>query len=239
MTQTTNRPRKSVPPAAPRQNPALAAISALIVVAVFVALGFMLANRQPGIASEAPVATPLPFATVDPAAQPGAATTDTSSRVDMYSAAPALSIDTSKLYKATIETSKGNIVLELYPEYAPQTVNNFVFLARNGFYDGLKFHRVIEGFMIQGGDPAGNGTGGPGYQFADEVEGNPLVHDRGVISMANSGPNTNGSQFFITREPQPHLNGLHTVFGKVLEGQEAVDAMQQDDVMTKVTITEE
>jgi peptidyl-prolyl cis-trans isomerase B (cyclophilin B) len=151
---------------------------------------------------------------------------------------PALEIDPARNYRATVETNRGNIVLELYPTYAPKTVNNFVFLARQGFYDGLKFHRVISNFMIQGGDPLGTGTGGPGYKFEDEVANNPLKHETGVISMANAGANTNGSQFFITHSPQPHLNGRHTVFGKVLEGQEVVNAVKQGDVIQKVTIAE-
>lgn len=155
-----------------------------------------------------------------------------------WSSPPALAIDPAKNYRATIETTRGTIVLELYPNHAPKTVNNFVFLARQGFYDGLKFHRVISNFMIQGGDPTGTGTSGPGYKFEDEVRGNPLTHQTGVISMANAGPNTNGSQFFITHAPQPHLNGKHTVFGKVMEGQDVVNAIRQGDLMTKVTIAE-
>ncbi|MBP8251220.1 MAG: peptidylprolyl isomerase [Herpetosiphon sp.] len=149
-----------------------------------------------------------------------------------------MSIDPNKQYAATIETSKGTIVIDLAANYAPKTVNNFVFLANNGFYDGLKFHRVISNFMIQGGDPTGTGAGGPGYKFEDEVRNNPLKHETGVLSMANAGPNTNGSQFFITHSPQPHLNGKHTVFGKVREGQDVVNAIRQGDVMTKVTISE-
>jgi len=151
---------------------------------------------------------------------------------------PEMQIDVNKNYLAVIETSKGNIELELYPQHAPNTVNNFVFLARKGFYDGVSFHRVISNFMIQGGDPTGTGRGGPGYSFADEFGNNPLRHERGVISMANAGPNTNGSQFFITHDPQPHLDGRHTVFGKVTSGQEAVDAIEQNDQMIKVVITE-
>lgn len=152
--------------------------------------------------------------------------------------APAMQIDPKKAYQATIETPRGTIELELYPQHAPQTVNNFVFLAGEGFYDGTMFHRVIPNFMIQGGDPTGTGRGGPGYRFADEVRNNPLKHETGVISMANAGPNTNGSQFFITHAPQPHLNGKHTVFGKVVKGQSVVDAIRQGDVITRVTISE-
>jgi peptidyl-prolyl cis-trans isomerase B (cyclophilin B) len=151
---------------------------------------------------------------------------------------PEMQIDPAKSYGATIETNRGTIELELSPTDAPKTVNNFVFLAREGFYDGVTFHRVIRDFMIQGGDPTGTGRGGPGYSFEDEVQGNPLQHERGVISMANAGPNTNGSQFFITHAPQPHLNGKHTVFGKVAKGLDVVDAIQQGDRMERVQINE-
>ena len=151
---------------------------------------------------------------------------------------PAMQIDATKTYKAVIETARGSIELDLYPRHAPKTVNNFVFLAKQGFYDGVAFHRVIGDFMIQGGDPTGTGSGGPGYRFEDELQGNPLTHESKVISMANAGPNTNGSQFFITHSPQPHLNGKHTVFGRVTAGQAVVDAIRQGDAMVKVTITE-
>jgi peptidyl-prolyl cis-trans isomerase B (cyclophilin B) len=151
---------------------------------------------------------------------------------------PAMQIDPSKTYSVTIETDRGDIVLDLYPEHAPKTVNNFVFLANQGFYDGVTFHRVIRDFMIQGGDPTGTGRGGPGYRFEDELRNNPLKHGTGVISMANAGPNTNGSQFFITHSPQPHLDGKHTVFGKVVKGQEVVDSIRQGDTMVKVSVAE-
>lgn len=149
-----------------------------------------------------------------------------------------MQIDPKKTYRATIETNKGTIELELYSQYAPRTVNNFAFLAGEGFYDGTTFHRVISNFMIQGGDPTGSGRGGPGYKFEDEFAGNPLKHETGVISMANAGANTNGSQFFITHSPQPHLNGKHTVFGKVISGQDVVNAIRQGDTMIKVTVSE-
>ncbi len=155
-----------------------------------------------------------------------------------YDAPPSMQIDPDAAYRATISTTRGDIVLDLQAKHAPKTVNNFVTLARDGFYDGLSFHRVIPNFMIQGGDPSGNGTGGPGYRFEDETAGNPLRHETGVISMANAGPNTNGSQFFITHSPQPHLDGRHTVFGKVVEGQDVVDAVRQGDTMESVTIEE-
>ena len=151
---------------------------------------------------------------------------------------PAMVIDPEKRYAVKIETVRGTIELELAPKAAPRTVNNFVFLAREGFYDGVRFHRVIPDFMIQGGDPTGTGRGGPGYKFGDEVAGNPLKHETGVISMANAGPNTNGSQFFITHSPQPHLNGKHTVFGRVIKGQDVVETVRANDVMTKVTVIE-
>ncbi|MBW2616298.1 MAG: peptidylprolyl isomerase [Deltaproteobacteria bacterium] len=151
---------------------------------------------------------------------------------------PEMQIDSQKTYRTKIETNRGDIELELYAEYAPKTVNNFVFLAKEGFYDGVPFHRVISDFMVQGGDPTGTGRGGPGYKFEDEFDGNPLRHETGVISMANAGPNTNGSQFFITHSPQSHLDGMHTVFGKVVEGQDIVNAIQQGDSMVKVIVSE-
>jgi len=151
---------------------------------------------------------------------------------------PQMEIDTDISYLVRMETSKGTIELNLYPEFAPKTVNNFVFLTRQEYYDGVTFHRVIANFMIQGGDPTGTGRGGPGYQFEDEFKGNPLKHETGVISMANAGPGTNGSQFFITHSPQPHLNGKHTVFGRVVKGLEVVNAIQQGDRMVTVTISE-
>lgn len=154
-----------------------------------------------------------------------------------YKSVPEMGIDTTKVYLVEMETTKGTIKLELYPEHAPLTVNNFVFLTNEGFYNGVIFHRVIPDFVIQGGDPTGTGRGGPGYQFVDETKGNPLKHGTGYMSMANAGPNTNGSQFFITHSPQPHLDGRHTVFGKVVEGMDVVNAIQQGDKMTSVTAT--
>ncbi|MFO7601756.1 MAG: peptidylprolyl isomerase [Candidatus Desulfacyla sp.] len=159
--------------------------------------------------------------------------------VKQWKKPPKIQIDLKKTYRATIETNKGPIELELYPKYALKTVNNFVFLAQEGFYDGVRFHRVISDFMIQTGDPTGTGSGGPGYKFDDEIKTNPLKHETGVISMANAGPNTNGSQFFITHSPQPHLNGMHTVFGRVTAGQDVVDAIQQGDRMVSVVVREE
>ena len=137
---------------------------------------------------------------------------------------------------AVFDTSKGQIRVALFADDAPLTVANFVNLAQRGFYDGLKFHRVIAGFMIQGGDPTGTGRGGPGYTFADEFSPRRRHDSAGVLSMANAGPGTNGSQFFITHAPQPHLDGRHSVFGRVVAGQDVVDAIAQNDVMTAVAI---
>ena len=126
---------------------------------------------------------------------------------------------------ATINTNKGAIVIEFFAEEAPKTVDNFVSLSKKGFYDGVIFHRVIKEFMIQGGDPTGTGRGGPGYTFEDEFVASRVFDRPGLLAMANSGPNTNGSQFFITLVPTTHLNGRHTIFGRVLKGQEVVDAI--------------
>jgi peptidyl-prolyl cis-trans isomerase B (cyclophilin B) len=149
-----------------------------------------------------------------------------------------MTIDPAKSYAVTLDTSRGQIVCDLFAADAPMTVNNFVFLAREGFYDGTTFHRVIANFMIQGGDPTGTGMGGPGYKFADETAGNPHKHQVGSLSMANAGPNTNGSQFFITHVATNWLDGKHTVFGQVRSGQEVVDAIQQGDTLNSVTIEE-
>src|SRR5688572_26223055 len=139
-----------------------------------------------------------------------------------WAKAPEMQIDTARSYFATIKTNMGEMKLELFDDAAPKTVNNFVFLAKNDFYDGTIFHRVINNFMIQGGDPTGTGRGDPGYKFEDEFRGNPHKHEPFTMSMANSGPNTNGSQFFITEGATPHLDGRHTVFGRVVEGKEVV-----------------
>lgn len=139
--------------------------------------------------------------------------------------------------QATLQTTKGEIRLKLFPDKTPVTVANFANLIQRGFYDGITFHRVIKDFMIQGGDPLGTGTGGPGYQFKDEFDPS-LKHDSaGVLSMANAGPGTNGSQFFITHLPTPHLDGRHTVFGKVTAGQDVVNSIEKGDKITKATIT--
>ena len=155
-----------------------------------------------------------------------------------YSKPPEQKIDPSKKYTATLDTSRGTIVCDLFAKDAPKTVNNFVFLAREGFYDGTTFHRVIADFMVQGGDPTGTGRGGPGYRFEDELKNNPNRHKVGSLSMANAGPNTNGSQFFITHVVTDWLDGKHTVFGEVREGQDVVNSVKQGDRLNKVTIEE-
>ncbi len=155
-----------------------------------------------------------------------------------YSSPQAMQLDPSKAYTATIQTNRGNIEIDLHADKVPNTVNNFVALARDGFYDGISFHRVIADFMVQSGDPTGSGRGGPGYKFNDEFHPE-LVHDGpGVLSMANAGPNTNGSQFYITHVATNWLDNKHSVFGKVRSGQDVVDAIQQGDVMERVEIEE-
>ena len=153
-----------------------------------------------------------------------------------YNSPIPMTIDVNKKYTALIKTARGDLALELYPQDAPVTVNNFVTLARKGFYNGLTFHRVIPDFMAQGGDPNGTGTGGPGYTFQDEFSSR--THQAGSLSMANSGANTNGSQFFICYTPQPHLNGKHTVFGQLTQGMDVLKKLVNGDKMNEVVITE-
>ena len=155
----------------------------------------------------------------------------------VYSAPPPMVIDISKQYMATIETEKGNLRLELFAADAPITVNNFVFLARDGFYDGTTFHRVIPGFVAQGGDPTGTGRGSPGYRFQDEFS--ERTHVAGALSMANAGADTNGCQFFITYTPQHDLDGKHSVFGQLVSGMDVLQTIEAGDIIIKVTIDEE
>ena len=154
-----------------------------------------------------------------------------------YDAAPPMTIDTSKQYFATVKMANGGeFVIQLYPDKAPITVNSFVFLAREGYFNGVTFHRVLEGFMAQGGDPTGTGSGGPGYQFVNE--NSDLTFDKaGVVAMANAGPDTNGSQFFITFGPTPQLNGDYTIFGQVTQGMEVVNAITRRDPNQSPTFT--
>ncbi len=167
-----------------------------------------------------------------------------------YAEYPPMAIDVTKKYFATFKMAKGGeFTVELFADKAPLTVNNFVFLARDGFYDGTTFHRVLEGFMAQGGDPTGTGGGGPGYRFEDEINDDLKFDKEGILAMANSGPNTNGSQFFITYAPTPWLDGLHTIFGRVVEGMDVVKGITlrdpnllpdyPGDAIETITITEE
>ncbi|MFZ5908559.1 MAG: peptidylprolyl isomerase [Chloroflexota bacterium] len=151
--------------------------------------------------------------------------------VQQWNTPPAMEIDPKKKYTARMETEKGVMVIELFADKAPKTVNNFAFLSRQGFYESVIFHRVIANFMVQGGDPTGRGTGGPGYKFEDEFHPS-LKHDKpGILSMANAGPNTNGSQFFITHVPTPWLDGKHSVFGQVIEGMDVLMSIAPRDPM--------
>lgn len=154
-----------------------------------------------------------------------------------FDSPPPMCIDPEKTYIATMKTSLGDLTIALYPDVAPKTVNNFVVLARYHYYDGLVFHRIINGFMCQGGCPQGSGMGGPGYRFEDELPAHGQ-YELGSIAMANAGPNTNGSQFFITHLATPHLDGRHTVFGKVTSGQDVVDAVEQGDKMISVEVAD-
>ena len=176
-------------------------------------------------ATVASVSTPV-APTVTQAATPTISAVRPAGRT-RYSSPPAMALDPSSDYVADFRTNHGNFRVELLATQTPVTVNNFVFLAQQGFYDGLTFHRVIENFMIQGGDPDGTGAGGPGYRFQDEIVPGLVFDAPGKLAMANAGPGTNGSQFFITTVPTPHLNGNHTIFGLVTEGQDIVDAISR------------
>ena len=190
--------------------------------AVLIILGVMLVAACRAEATPVPTRTPIPTST--PTAAPPR---EGVAKIKQYSQEPEMTIQVDKQYAATINTNKGAITIELFPKEAPKTVNNFVFLARDGYYDGVIFHRVIPGFMVQGGDPMGTGGGGPGYNFEDEIVSSLGFDSAGLLAMANrgGGTSTNGSQFFITVAPTPHLNGNHTIFGRVIQGQEVADAI--------------
>lgn len=227
-------------------------ISAIIVIAILVSLGLLLANRANQMQGETQTTSDASAEEAvgedrAPAAEAESGAADTQSWT--YDAPPPMIIDPEKRYTATITTPRGEIVIRLLPEIAPQTVNNFVFLAREDFYDGLTWHRVIEGFMAQGGDPAGDGTGGPGYTIPDEFTSEILFDRPGLVAMARpNAPDSAGSQFFITTAPAEWLNGQYTIFGEVIEGQAIVDAIPLRDPATAtdpgeeiidITITEE
>lgn len=212
-----------------------------IVIAIILALlALMACVLQTPEAQETPApATPEPAATTAPAtggtsqtatsapASTPAATSRVSGARTSYSSLPAMILDPGSDYVANFRTSQGNFTVNLFATQTPVTVNNFVFLAQQGFYDGLIFHRVIENFMIQGGDPTGTGGGGPGYQFQDEIVAGLVFDAPGKLAMANAGPGTNGSQFFITVAATDWLNGNHTIFGEVTEGQSVVSAISR------------
>jgi peptidyl-prolyl cis-trans isomerase B (cyclophilin B) len=164
-------------------------------------------------------------------------TSQSTTSVKTYSSPPEMNLFTNMKYTAIMKTNKGTMVFELFSRDVPHTVNNFVFLSREGFYNNTIFHRVIAGFMAQGGDPTGTGTGGPGYKFADEITSH--THVTGTLSMANAGPNTNGSQFFICFAPQPHLDGHYSVFGQLIEGMDVLNQIVQGDQVISITIKEE
>ena len=223
--------------------------TALAVATVGLALGLVACGGDDDAGAGAPAATSAaaaPTVTSFDGAVCSAREPDPPADPQTYDAPPPQTIDVTKVYRATLDTACGDIVIRLDPKRAPRTVNNFVFLAREGFYDGLTFHRVVRGFVIQGGDPAGDGSGGPGYTFADELpkDGYPP----GSVAMANAGPGTNGSQFFVTVGETPWLNGKHTIFGQVTEGYDVVEAIAktpvaqdkpvEDVVIERIEITE-
>lgn len=255
-------------PTTTRTLTARGAVAVLIVVVVFAGCGAILSQRsaaqKTGTAATAPAAhetttettteavspaaegEPAATSSTDSSAEPAA--NDTTGERKTYDAPPPMTIDPTKAYRATITTPRGDIVVTLLPEIAPQTVNSFVFLAREGFYDGLTWHRVIKDFMAQGGDPTGTGTGGPGYSLPAEFTDKILFDHPGLLAMARTNdPNSAGSQFFITTAPTPHLNQQYTIFGEVVEGQDIVDNIPLRDPATasgpgeqivKITITE-
>jgi len=239
----SSQSRKSGPP---RQNPVPAILSALVVVAIFVVLGFMLASNRPGSGQTAAAPTvdafsaaPTPAAAevVPTTAAAPAEAAPTSAAVPApagqqlsYSAPPPMTIDPAKSYTATFTTPRGDFVVKLRPDLAPQTVNSFVFLARAGFFNGLTWHRVLENFMAQGGDPTGAGSGGPGYTIPDEFTDKVKFDKPGILAMANTGqPNSGGSQFFVTTAPADYLDGKYTIFGEVTQGQDIVNAIPLRD----------
>lgn len=260
MSQPT-RPKKGHE--TPRQNPLPAVISALVVVAIFVGLALMLTGNLPGAGTQtAAEPTALPFA-AEPTAPAGEQPTapageqpappvgeQPAGEGKTYSAPPPMTIDPAKTYIATLTTPRGDIVVKLRPDLAPQTVNSFVFLSRDGFYNGTTWHRVLPSFMAQGGDPTGTGRGGPGYTVPDEFTDKVAFDRPGLLAMANTGmPNSGGSQFFITTAPTPHLNGGYTIFGEVTQGQDIVNGIPLRDPdqnpttpgeqLIKVTIAEQ
>ncbi len=260
MSKGGKRVGRSGPPRAlteESQNQTLYWVIAGLAAAALIGVGIWLFMGGGAAAPEEPTVTPSPTAVAEeeeatapetqaPTDEPepeeqSSMPAEPSERNQMYNEPPEMTIDTEAAYEATIATEKGDIVVELDPSTAPQTVNNFVFLAREGFYDGLTFHRVEAGFVIQGGDPLGTGTGGPGYKVPAEIE---LEHVEGAIAMARQGDNVNperassGSQFYITLAETPNLDGAYTVFGEVVEGMDVVQEIAVGDVIQSVSIEE-
>ncbi|MEW5987837.1 MAG: peptidylprolyl isomerase [Chloroflexota bacterium] len=201
-----------------QQNRIIAIIGGVLAVVVIAYIVLQFVNQEQAGSEGVTVEGERPLATLQPGARNG-----------YYQSAPEMTLDTAKSYEAVIQTNKGELRLRLFDDEAPLTVNNFIFLATQGFYDNTTFHRVITDFMAQGGDPTGTGSGGPGYQFADETDNGLTFDRRGLLAMANAGPGTNGSQFFITFVETPWLDGNHTIFGELIEG---------DDVLASITIRE-
>ncbi|NOK59714.1 MAG: Peptidyl-prolyl cis-trans isomerase (rotamase) - cyclophilin family [Chloroflexi bacterium AL-W] len=261
MSKTSSRSKKAR--STPQQSRLPAILSAITVVAVFVVLGVILANSRPGATTEtasAPADSEQTAAfgdatdvDTDATTEEGAVDTDTGATTEedtttadgdtantaptgLYDAPPEMSIDPDGNYQATIETPRGDILIQLRPDLAPESVNNFVFLAQEGYYDGLTWHRVLEGFMAQGGDPVGDGSGGPGYTISDEFTSEVLFDRPGIVAMARpNAPDSAGSQFFITTAPAEFLNEQYTIFGEVLEGQSIVDGIPLRDPDTNPT----
>lgn len=245
-TERAARP-KATPPPPPKKDDRkrkmmdLYVSIGVVVVVIGVIVGLYYLSRRPADPGLA-VATATPTIAAEGAETPDAAgetpageeatgnpTNEEENVAKQWSQPPAMALEEGVDYRAIIKTEKGDITIDLFEEQAPVTVNNFVFLAREGYYDGVTFHRVMHNFMAQGGDPTGTGSGGPGYEFEDEFSPD-LKHDsEGTVSMANAGPGTNGSQFFITYGPTPHLDGRHSVFGKVLEGMDVLRTLTERD----------
>jgi peptidylprolyl isomerase len=222
-------------PTAPQSSPLPGILSAVVVLLVLGLIAGLLFSRAGSQSAAAPTAAPAataPILEAPPTSAPAAAPAGTlpTATTYTYSAAPPMTIDTARQYTATIVTPRGDIVVELLPDIAPQTVNNFVYLARQNFYNGLTWHRVLPGFMAQGGDPRGDGTGDPGYSIPAEFTDQVLFDQPGMVAMARSSdPDSAGSQFFITTAPAPHLNSQYTIFGRVVQGQEIVDSIPLRD----------
>lgn len=250
MSQTSRN--KKAPEPAPQSVSPAGIVAAVGIMLIFITLGIMLVRSGNNARQQVAEPTPAPFAAVPTVSgyTPGRLPADVAARNGFYTAPPPMMIDPARTYTATITTPRGDIVIRLRPDLAPETVNNFVFLAREGFYDGVTWHRVLPGFMAQGGDPTGTGAGGPGYTIKDEFGPNMIFDRPGIVAMARTPmPNSAGSQFFITTAPAPHLNGQYTIFGEVIQGQEIVDGIplrnpdenptEPGEQMLRVTITEQ